>query len=167
MKLIIHDLDEQEFMAWYPQMGTDTVVISDNGTIHNCIGCFGCWLKTPGTCVLKDGYDRMGELLSQSEEVIIISKCIYGSYSPFVRNVLDRCLPYLLPYFALINGETHHRNRYEHTAALSVHFYGDSITAAERQTAAELVKANGINFYTSLPEVCFYQDAAMVKEALA
>ena len=22
--------------------------------IANCIGCFGCWVKTPGTCVIDD-----------------------------------------------------------------------------------------------------------------
>ena len=167
MKLIIHDLDEPEVMAWYPVPADDRVVVSDNGTIRNCIGCFGCWVKTPGICVLKDGYDRMGELLSQCDEWIIISKCLYGSYSPFVRNVLDRCLPYLLPYFVLINGETHHQNRYEHTAALSVHFYGEDITEEERQTASRLVKANGVNFYTSPPDIYFHRDAAAVKGVLA
>ena len=89
MKIIIHDLDKQEYNSFVQMYNTNTTVISDNGTIHNCIGCFGCWLKTPGRCVLKDGYEDMGKLLSQCEELIIISECIYGSYSPIIRNVLD------------------------------------------------------------------------------
>ena len=23
-------------------------------TVHNCLGCFACWTKTPGTCMQKD-----------------------------------------------------------------------------------------------------------------
>lgn len=164
MKIILHDLDQTEFIQLYPNIDTNDVIISDNHTIHNCIGCFGCWIKTPGICVLKDDYNNMGELLSKCDELIIISKCIYGSYSPFIRNVLDRCIPYLLPYFVEINGETHHKNRYNNTFVLSVHFYGDDITEKERATAKALVKANGINFYSSENKIFFYESAKTIKE---
>ena len=105
MRVIIHDLTPTELgeLNLSPSgenESTDTAFVSDNGTIRNCIGCFGCWVKTPGTCVLKDGYHEMGKLLSQCDEMVIISKCMYGSFTPFIRNVLDRCIPYLLPYFS-------------------------------------------------------------------
>ena len=70
-------------------------IISDTGTIRHCVGCFGCWIKTPGKCVLKDGYDNLGELLSKSEKLTIISRCFYGCYSPFVKNVLDSSISYI------------------------------------------------------------------------
>lgn len=166
MKIILHDLNQQEFSGLYPNNDTDTVIISDNGTIHNCIGCFGCWIKTPGVCVLKDGYSNMGELLSKCNELVIISRCIYGSYSPFIRNVLDRCIPYILPYFVSINGETHHKNRYENTIVLSVYFYGEDITKREQETAKALVKANGINFYFSESKAYFHKDLQTIKEVV-
>ncbi len=165
-KLIIHDLDEQEYNSYVQGYDSDTIVISDNGTIHNCIGCFGCWLKTPGRCVLKDGYQNMGELLSKCEELIIISKCIYGSYSPFIRNVFDRCIPYLLPYFTNKNGRTRHKKRYKNKFILTVHFYGDDITNKEQETAKALVEANGINFYSSRNKVCFYNNPQSLKGVL-
>lgn len=166
-KIIIHDLDQSKFTELYPNIDPDCVIISDNGTIRNCIGCFGCWIKTPGICVLKDGYGNMGELLAKSNELTIISKCIYGSYSPFIRNVLDRCIPYLSPYFVPKNGETHHKNRYDNTLNLSAHFYGDDLTGKEKKTAAALVKANGINFYASESKAFFYDSPESIKEALS
>ncbi|WP_407654270.1 MULTISPECIES: hypothetical protein [Caproicibacterium] len=35
--------------------------------------------------------------LSQCDELILISKCCYGGFSPFVKNVLDRSIPYIHP----------------------------------------------------------------------
>lgn len=166
MKIIIHDLDHQNFTSIYQMQENDTMVISDNGKIHNCIGCFGCWIKTPGMCILKDNYDNMGELLSKCHELIIISKCIYGSYSPFIRNILDRSISFLLPYFTKINGETHHQRRYNNQFTLSAHFYGDGITKAEQETAKALVTANGINFYSSDNKVYFHDSLQSIKEEL-
>lgn len=155
MNLLIHDLSNEQFQTLFPKTNNDAYIISDTGTIRHCVGCFGCWIKTPGKCVLKDGYDNMGELLSKSEKVSIISQCFYGSYSPFVKNVLDRSIPWLLPFFKIRNNETHHKRRYRNNFQLAVHFYGENITIEERETAKKLVKANCINFNVENYEISF------------
>ncbi len=157
MNLIIHDLDEKEFPTLFPYIKSDTKVISNNGNIHSCIGCFGCWIKTPGKCVIKDGYDRMGELFAKTDKVIIISQCCYGGYSPFVKNILERSISYLLPFFKTIENETHHKRRYNNTLKLSVYFYGKHIPSSEVQSAKNLIKANCRNFYISQYDVSFYK----------
>jgi multimeric flavodoxin WrbA len=85
MKICIHDLPEEAY-ASLSRNDADTNIISDNGKIRPCIGCFSCWIKNPGICVLNDGYQKTGQLFSKCDELTIISKCVYGSYSPFVRN---------------------------------------------------------------------------------
>ncbi len=166
MKMIVHDLQQQEFAGWVDDPNAELMVISDNGTIRQCMGCFGCWTKTPGVCVIKDGYQNIGELLSKCDELIIISKCTYGSYSPFILNVLNRSISYMLPYFVTKNGETHHRNRYDNQFALSVHFYGDDITEAEMGTARNLVAANSMNLYSIGNNVYFHNSLQNVKEVV-
>ena len=99
MNVIIHDLTDLQFQQMYQQIEGDTKIISNNGYIKNCMGCFGCWIKTPGQCVVKDGYETMGSILSRADTVTIISQCYYGGYSPFVKNVLDRSISFLLPFF--------------------------------------------------------------------
>ncbi len=74
MKLLIHDLESKDFKKIFPNQLDDTIIISDDGTIHHCIGCFGCWIKTPAACVIRDKYGDMGEYLSKCQEVILISK---------------------------------------------------------------------------------------------
>ena len=155
MNVIIHDLEKQQFEQLFPHIKEDTHVIYDRGCIRNCIGCFGCWIKTPGKCVIKDGYDDMGEILSKANKVIIISKCYYGGYSPFVKNILDRSISYLLPFFRTRKNETHHKPRYKNNFGLQVYFYGEHISEQEKDTARKLVAANCVNFYVQEQEVLF------------
>ncbi|GFN36633.1 hypothetical protein [Tepidimicrobium xylanilyticum] len=155
MRLVIHDLETEDFQKLFPDLLSDTMVISDDGTIHHCIGCFGCWVKTPAACVIRDKYGDMGEYLSKCKDVIIISKCYYGGFSPFVKNVLDRSISYIHPYFVIRNGEMHHRRRYDNIFNLQVWFYGESITEDEKQTALRLVKANAINLDCNVYRVIF------------
>ena len=155
MNILIHDFSDKQFQELFPETNNNVYIISDTRTIRHCVGCFGCWIKTPGKCVLKDGYDNMGELLSRSEKLTIISQCFYGCYSPFVKNVLDRSIPWMLPFFKIKNNETHHKRRYQNNIQLAVHFYGDNITIDERETAKKLVKANCTNFYVKNYEILF------------
>ena len=163
MKLFIHDLEEEKFKELLPSTTDHMTIVSDDGTIHPCIGCFGCWIKTPGACVIRDKYGDLGECLSKCDEVIIISKCFYGGYSPFIKNVMDRCNPYMHPYFEIRNREMHHRGRYNNHFDLKVWFYGENITEQEKQTAEKLIQANAINKDCSVGKVTFLQDIVEIK----
>lgn len=100
----------------------------------------------------------MGEMISKSEELIIITKCTYGGYSPFVKNVMDRSISYIHPYFTMREGEMHHRKRYTKQINLRVHFYGNDITKSEKDTAIKLVKGNSLNFNVKEHSVNFYNN---------
>ena len=155
MRLLIHDLNKEEFDKIFPKLGDETKVISHDSPIRHCIGCFGCWVKTPGACVIRDEYGDMGENLSKCSEVIIVSKCCYGGFSPFVKNVLDRSIPYVHPYFATRNGETHHVRRYDNEITMKVWFYGEQLTENEQKTAEKLVNANCVNLSCHLNKLMF------------
>ncbi|MGB4589013.1 MAG: flavodoxin family protein [Clostridiaceae bacterium] len=162
MRLLIHDLSEEQFNFLFPDEIKGMHIVSDDGTIGRCIGCFGCWMKTPGVCIIKDKYENMGELLSKSDEVIIVSKCLYGGFSPFVKNVMDRSISYVLPYFETRNGEMHHKPRYDHHIAMKVWFYGEDITDQEKKTANELIKANSINLSCNYAGVNFIKELSEI-----
>jgi len=166
MKLLIHDLENKEFKKIFPNQLDDTIIISDDGTIHHCIGCFGCWIKTPGACVIRDKYGDMGEYLSKCQEVILISKCCYGGFSPFVKNVLDRSISYIHPYFVIRNGEMHHRRRYKNHMDMRVWFYGENITEKEKQTSEKLVKANSINLDCHVSSISFVNSIEKMEDEI-
>lgn len=158
MKLIIHDLNLEQAEKVIPP-GENTRIISDDGTICPCIGCFGCWIKTPAQCVIRDHYGNMGEALSKCEELIIISRCCYGGFSPFVKNVLDRSISYIHPYFIIKNGEMHHRPRYDSHFSMSAYFYGAELSDQDKMIARSLVKANSINLHCIVKDILFETEA--------
>lgn len=72
MKLVIHDLNRQmaEALGIFRLNEEEYMVVDSTGSKNNyCIGCFGCWLKTPGRCVIKDDFQTMGERLAASDEI--------------------------------------------------------------------------------------------------
>ena len=107
MKLIITDIEDFKI----PVEG-EYKLIQPTEKPHHCIGCFGCWVKTPGKCVIHDGYENTGINMSKCTELILVSRCCYGSVSPFVKTVQDRAISYINPDFVMRKGKMHHKRRY-------------------------------------------------------
>ena len=79
--------------------------------IANCVGCFGCWTKTPGRCVIRDDAVRVYPLIARSEQVLYVSRVKYGSYAPVMKTMLERAIPVQQAFLRIHNGETHHVQR--------------------------------------------------------
>ena len=91
MKLIISDIKDLALRV----IGEHKIIKPTEKTEKHCIGCFGCWVKTPGECVIKDGIDRTGCDMGKCENLIMISECLYGGFSDFVKKVQDRAISYV------------------------------------------------------------------------
>ena len=77
--------------------------------INPCAGCFGCWVRTPGICIINDeGRDIAGTII-QSDLVIYLTPVTFGGYSSHLKKVLDRSIALILPFFKKIDGEVHHQ----------------------------------------------------------
>ncbi|MCL2837672.1 MAG: NAD(P)H-dependent oxidoreductase [Oscillospiraceae bacterium] len=66
--------------------------------VSGCTGCYSCWEKTPGKCVIKDD---MAEILPKIVEadVMITTFPLYGCYFPGqLKCFNDRMLPLAMPY---------------------------------------------------------------------
>jgi len=142
MRTIIDDLKENELKKI--KFNKEDILISSINCNKHCIGCFSCWIKHPKKCALNDDFSNMTELLRESDEFIIISKCRYGCYSSSTKKVLERCIGYVLPYFTIRNNEIHHACRYERKLKFKTYFYGD-ITEKDKMILNKLIKANAIN----------------------
>lgn len=154
MKIIITDT------GTYPgRVNIEDRVFRPKSNVHPCCGCFQCWTMTPGVCVQKDDARYLGWMLSKCDELIIISRCFHGSYSPFVQMVVERMLPYLQPGFEEINGKMNHKARYANQIKTSVYFYEENITAEEKKTAETMLALQAEGFHQQPPVIRWYEDA--------
>ena len=154
MGLLIHDLSPEEWAKVSREYdGWD--IVTDEGNIRPCVGCFSCWNRDPGRCAIKDGYDNMGSLIHHVDEVVVISRYTYGGFSGFVKNVFDRCLGYVLPQFEVAGGETHHQKRYDEDKPFTFIFYGHDLNEDEKNSARRYVTAVCANIRGHVKEVIF------------
>ena len=79
--------------------------------IHNCVGCFGCWVKTPGRCVIRDDAVGVYPLIAASSRVIYVTRLYCGSYDTVMKTILERAIPIQQAFIRLHQGETHHVQR--------------------------------------------------------
>jgi len=142
LKILVHDLNEQDFS----QLGIDVndyKVINANAASAPCTGCYNCWFETPGTCKINDYLRNSGA--GESEETVIISQNCYGGYSEQVKKVFDRGIPASLPFFTYRSWKMRHIRRHKiDRKQLTVILYGDFLET-EAKAAELIVEANRSN----------------------
>jgi hypothetical protein len=110
-------------------------------SLKPCLGCFGCWLKTPGRCVLKgDAGEAFLESFVRADLVVLGGETPYGSFALPIKAALDRALPCLLPYFRRFRGEMHHVPRYPRLPRILSVAFGQNV-GGDEETHLELVRA--------------------------
>ncbi|CAB1240390.1 Azoreductase [Clostridiaceae bacterium BL-3] len=82
--------------------------------IEHCRGCFACWTKTPGKCIIRDDMRELIESYVTSDVVIWSFPLYYFGMPSKVKAFLDRMLPTNLPYMSLNkDGTSGHPSRYD------------------------------------------------------
>lgn len=86
------------FVDGFPEDWQTEFIHIYNRDIKPCLGCFSCWTKTPGKCVINDDMQEIYKKI-ESADIIIESFPLYffGIPSGF-KAVTDRCLPFMMPY---------------------------------------------------------------------
>ena len=110
-----------------------------------CRGCFGCWVKTPGCCVITDdNANNIAEKQMSSDVVVLLSKITFGGFSADIKSYLDRAIQNIGADFEIYKGEMRHEKRYENFPVLIAVGYGDA-GEPEKQTFTRLIQRNALN----------------------
>ena len=82
--------------------------------IEHCLGCFNCWKKTPGTCVIDDDMSELIKLYINSDIIVWSFPLYYFGMPSKIKAFLDRLLPTSLPAINIKeNQECGHPSRYD------------------------------------------------------
>ena len=119
-----------------------------NIKLATCIGCFGCWIKTPGQCIIHDEGPEIAKAVAISDLLILLSPLTFGGYSFHLKKMLDRLIPNLLPNFTKINGEIHHKYRYKKSPKLLAIGYLPNHDIESERIFKVLISRNALNMHS-------------------
>ncbi len=122
-------------------------IISFRGQpIKPCLGCWNCWLKTPGRCAIKD---QMAETYSAyviSDTVILLMDTAQGFINHNAKAYLDRTIPHYHPYIEIVDGECHHVARYERYPDLAFYYDTAGLSKQEEQVIEDYLYRTAFHF---------------------
>ena len=110
-----------------------------------CVGCFGCWVKTPGQCVITDDdANSIAKMQMRADAVVLLSRIVYGGFSADIKSYLDRSVQNIAFDFEVYKGEMRHEMRYDRFPITIAVGYGD-VSEAEQQSFTHLLQCNALN----------------------
>jgi hypothetical protein len=119
--------------------------------LAHCTGCFGCWVKTPGECVARDDGPVVRRAMMAADFVLHASPMIMGYPSMLTKKTMDKSIPIVHPYFAVVHGEIHHQPRYERYPRLGLLVEKEKTTDAEdMRITADLFSRTALNMKSGL-----------------
>ncbi len=111
-----------------------------------CVGCFNCWLKTPGECGTNDDGRKVAMAIANCDALILLSPVTFGGYSSRLKYAVDRLIPTISPLFEKVGGEMHHRLRYPAHSFLAIGWQTEP-DADSATVFAHLAARNAINMH--------------------
>lgn len=148
MKVIVHDLQETQWqdLNLNKKLNGQDVVIGEN----------------MGT----DKSTNIEEAIGKCKQLVLISRCVYGGFSPFIQGVLSRCRKCFGPFLELRHGQTHFEVKSENKNAFGMVccFYGSHITQGEEQSARIQSVSDGISLQAKGVKILFYDSMDKLKQ---
>jgi multimeric flavodoxin WrbA len=90
------------FLAGAKAAGAETEqVLLVEKNIKPCRGCFACWTKTPGRCVIKDDMAVLLEKVVASDIIVYATPLYVFNVSGLMKNFMDRKVVLVNPHFNL------------------------------------------------------------------
>ena len=119
--------------------------------LRYCIGCWGCWVKTPGECVARDASRDIDRAVINADFVLWSAPLKMGFPAQLLKMALDKHLPLIHPYMEVAYGEAHHLKRYRHYPRVGLLLEKEASTNEhDLQIVRDIFSRLAINFKTRL-----------------
>jgi len=136
--LVTSNLIEKDFQTEHREIGRDELSF--------CKGCFGCWIKQPGECTIKDSMSEINNKFINSDVVVFLSPVIFGQFSANIKSAVDRWLPNILPFFMTRpDGSTMHPPRYLTYPKQIIIGFGEAVSKEDTQLFVDITKKHRRN----------------------
>lgn len=124
-----------------------------------CRGCWGCWVKTPGECVVQDDTREIRRQYIHSDLALFASPIIMGFTTALIKRAHDKLIPLIHPYFEFVNGEVHHLSRYDKYPLMALLLEkGKDTDEEDIKIISDIYRRDAINLKTSFCFTRFISD---------
>ncbi len=153
-----NELLVQEIKKYYMETKNEAEIVvhdSMDTEIMDCIGCWSCWWRTPGTCALNDGAYKLYKDYINSNEVVILFNTENGFIDGKGKTFLDRLIQHYLPYIELRNGECGHLKRYDKYPIINFYFEKGGLSDEEVMVIKNYLARVAFHFQSHCKEVLY------------
>ena len=166
MKILIFDLGKntsnesltQEIKSYYMEKDKQAEVAvyhSSETEMKDCIGCWSCWWKNPGTCALSDDAYKWYQEYINSDEVVILFHTENGFIDGRGKTFLDRLIQHYLPYIKIRNGECSHLKRYHKYPVLNFYIKKSGLSDEEIEVIKNYLARTAYHFHSTCKELLY------------
>ena len=133
-----------------------TAITLRDHKISPCIGCFQCWVKTPGICSIDDDARDITRQFIAAQHVILASPLMMGFPSFLLKNAMDRNICIVHPHLEEVDGEVHHKKRYDRYPVISLILEKEADTDEEDiDILKDIFRRQAINMWSSVGFIHF------------
>ncbi|HTX91663.1 MAG TPA: NAD(P)H-dependent oxidoreductase [Anaerolineales bacterium] len=120
--------------------------------LRYCIGCWGCWVKTPGQCSNADSASvEMDRAVINADFLLWAAPLKMGYPSALLKMAMDKHLPLIHPYMVVDQGEAHHLKRYTRYPRVGLLVEKEAFTdEVDLQIVTAISCRTALNFKTRL-----------------
>lgn len=86
------------FLSGFPEDTEVETVELARLNVRPCLGCLGCWTKTPGKCVQRDDMQRVYAAIDRADVIVESFPLYFYGIPGTLKTMTDRCLPYTKAY---------------------------------------------------------------------
>jgi len=82
--------------------------------VKPCLGDTACWTRTPGKCVQNDDANALIPKIQEADVIVFATPLYVDGMPGTLKNIIDRLIPLIEPYFVLRDEHCRHPPRQPH-----------------------------------------------------